>query len=171
MSHQVTKCGSRLCSNRKSRLELLSASVPHSFTTKSDGVCFFPLCSLLVGTLHPTIGLFRPLKWAARSLSRARERMRVGVGILGQGHTPHGDSSGVMKRASHGVCQAREAGPRWASASGRSQTSRVRRRTVRACVPSQAQAVARRSSHRHRTPAVGVNGRDASAMRTRTPCR
>jgi selenocysteine lyase/cysteine desulfurase len=31
--------------------------------------------------------------------------------------------------------------------------------------------VARHSSRRHRTPAVGVNGRDASAMRTRTPCR
>lgn len=42
MSHQVTKCGLRLCSNRKSRVELLPASVPHSFTTKSDGVWFPP---------------------------------------------------------------------------------------------------------------------------------
>jgi hypothetical protein len=54
-------------------------------------------------------------------------------------------------------------GPRRASASGRLQMSRMRSRTVRACVPSQAQAVARRSSHRHRTPAVGANGRNASA--------
>src|SRR5215510_7053822 len=28
---------------------------------------------------HPSIGLFRTLKWAARALSHARERMRVGV--------------------------------------------------------------------------------------------
>src|SRR5919197_6406850 len=30
------------------------------------------------GPNHSLIGLFRILKWAARSLSRARERMRVG---------------------------------------------------------------------------------------------
>jgi hypothetical protein len=63
------------------------------------------------------------------------------------------------------------AGQARAASSERSQTSRVRSRTVRACVPSQAQAVARRSSRRHRTPVVGANGRDASAMRTWTPCR
>src|SRR5262249_53229922 len=58
-------------------------------------------------------GLFRPLKWAARALSHARELIRAGVGILGQGHTPtQRVSSGVMARASHGVCPAREAGPR-----------------------------------------------------------
>ena len=49
----------------------------------------FPLCPLPVGPMHLTMVLFRTLKWAARSLSRARERMQMGVGLLGQGHTPH----------------------------------------------------------------------------------
>ena len=44
-------------------------------------------------TNQSLIGLFRTLKWTARSLPRARERMRVGVGILGQGHTPQNGSA------------------------------------------------------------------------------
>src|SRR2546423_7778226 len=44
-------------------------------------------------TKHSPIGLFRTLQWAARALSRAREFMRVGVGILGQGHTPQSGSA------------------------------------------------------------------------------
>ena len=68
-------------------------------------------------------------------------------------------------------CARTQGRPRRTASAGRLQASGVRSRTVRACVPSQAQAVARRSSHRHRTPAVGANGRDASAMRTWTPCR
>jgi hypothetical protein len=126
---------------------------------------FFSTCELTNGPNHSSIGLFRPVKWAIHSLPRARELLRAGVGILGQGHTPHSGSALACWRV------LPRAGPRRASASGRSQTSRVRSRTVRPCVPSQAQAVARRSSHRHRTPAVGANCRDASAMRTWTPCR
>src|SRR5262249_17368195 len=41
-----------------------------------------PPYPLSVGTTHATIGLFRALYWVARALPRARERMRVGVGIL-----------------------------------------------------------------------------------------
>jgi hypothetical protein len=126
---------------------------------------FFSTCELTNGPNHSSIGLFRPVKWAIHSLPRARELLRAGVGILGQGHTPHSGSALACWRV------LPRAGPRRASASGRSQTSRVRSRTVRPCVPSQAQAVARRSSHRHRTPAIGTNGRDASAMRTWIPCR
>ena len=39
------------------------------------------------------IGLFRLLKWVVHSLPRARELLRAGVGILGQGHTPHSGSA------------------------------------------------------------------------------
>ena len=37
--------------------------------------------------------LFRPLKWAVHFLPRARELIRAGVGLLGQGHTPHSGSA------------------------------------------------------------------------------
>ena len=42
--------------------------------------------------MHETIGLFRPLKWAVHFLPRAGEFIRAGVGLLGQGHTPHSGS-------------------------------------------------------------------------------
>ena len=39
------------------------------------------------------IGHFRVLKCAVHSLPRGKELLRAGVGILGQGHTPHSGSA------------------------------------------------------------------------------
>jgi hypothetical protein len=54
---------------------------------------FFPAYHRTHSPNQSPIGLFRPLKWAARALSHARERLRVGVDLLGQGHTPHSGSA------------------------------------------------------------------------------
>ena len=114
-------------------------------------------------------GLFRILKWAVHAVSCQRAHAG-GRGPRWSGaHPTQRVSHGVMARASHGVCPACEVGPKRTASSGWSQASSVRSRTVRTCVPSQAQAVTRRSSRTHRAPAVGANGRDASAMRTRPP--
>src|SRR5262245_65400860 len=52
-----------------------------------------PAYTLMYGPNHSPKGLFRLLKWADYTLPRARELLRAGVGILGQGHTPHSGSA------------------------------------------------------------------------------
>jgi hypothetical protein len=54
---------------------------------------FFPAYHCTHSPNQSPIGLFRPLKWAVHSLPRARELLRAGVGILGEGHTPHSGSA------------------------------------------------------------------------------
>src|SRR5262249_44064167 len=97
---------------------------------------------------HVLIGLFRLLKWAARAVSCQRAHAGGRGPPWSGAHPTPRVSHGVMARASHGVCPAHEVGSKRTVSSGWSQACSVRSRTVRACVPSQAQAVARRSSRR-----------------------
>ena len=83
--HLRTRGGEALCS--RCRCSMLSSCVL--------GVLAAPYRPNTVPrrTNQSLKGLFRRLNWAARSLARDRERMRVGVGLLGQGHTPHSGSA------------------------------------------------------------------------------
>ena len=118
------------------------------------GLLLLPPFLLSYGTIDPT-GSFVSEMGSALSVSCQRAHAGRRGPPWSAVHPTERISHGVMERTAHGVYPARRAARGEPLPQEWFQASSVRSRTVRACVPSQAQAVARRSSHRHRTPAVG----------------